>query len=120
VDISQEKLQTLADFWPLAAFLVEPQPLDATAWEKVMKDGAPDRLARARDALARTQPFSMEEIERTLRALIDELGVKPKDVFQPIRVAIAGTTISPGIFESLAALGREEALDRIDEALQRT
>ncbi|MEX2197054.1 MAG: glutamate--tRNA ligase [Thermoleophilaceae bacterium] len=120
VEISQEKLQTLADFWPLAAFLVEPQPTDQKAWDKVMKDGAGERLARVRDALARTQPFETEEIEGTLRGLVDELGVKPKEVFQPVRVAIAGSTISPGIFESLAALGREESLTRIDAALERS
>jgi glutamyl-tRNA synthetase len=45
--------------------------------------------------------------------------VKPKDVFQPVRVATTGTTVSPGIFESVAALGREETLARIDAALQR-
>jgi glutamyl-tRNA synthetase len=120
VEIAQEKLQTLADFWPLAAFLVEPQPTDEKAWAKVMKDGAIERLARTRDVLARTQPFSVEEIEMSLRGLVDELGVKPKEVFQPVRVAIAGSTISPGIFESLAALGREESLTRIDAALART
>lgn len=120
VEISQEKIQTLADFWPLAAFLVEPQPTDEKAWTKVMKDGAPERLARTRDVLARTQPFSVEEIETSLRGLVEELGVKPKEVFQPVRVAIAGSTISPGIFESLAALGREESLTRIDAALART
>jgi glutamyl-tRNA synthetase len=45
------------------------------------------------------------------------LGVKPKQVFQPIRVALAGRAVSPGIFETLVVLGREEALRRIDAAL---
>jgi glutamyl-tRNA synthetase len=45
--------------------------------------------------------------------------VKPKEVFQPIRVALTGTTVSPGIFESVAALGREETLARLDNALAR-
>jgi glutamyl-tRNA synthetase len=45
--------------------------------------------------------------------------VKPRDVYQPVRVAISGTTVSPGIFESVAALGREETLARIDRALDR-
>ena len=43
--------------------------------------------------------------------------MKPREVFQPVRVAIAGTTVSPGIFESVALLGREETLARIDAAL---
>jgi glutamyl-tRNA synthetase len=45
--------------------------------------------------------------------------VKPKALFQPVRVALTGTTVSPGIYESVAALGREEALARIDSALLR-
>ena len=61
----------------------------------------------------------METVEAALRGLVESLGVKPKDVFQPVRVAIAGSTVSPGIFESVAALGRDEALRRIDAALAR-
>jgi glutamyl-tRNA synthetase len=48
---------------------------------------------------------------------VDARGLKPKEVFQPVRVAISGTTVSPGIFESLAVLGRDESLIRIDAAL---
>jgi glutamyl-tRNA synthetase len=119
VSIAQEKMQTLADFWPLAGFLVERREIDPKAWEQVMRDGAPDRLSKAREALARTEPFDVERVEQALRGVVDELGVKPKDVFQPVRVAIAGTTVSPGIFESVAVLGRDETLARIDEALAR-
>src|SRR3989440_6454960 len=119
VAIAQEKMQTLDDFWNLAAFLVEPQPDDQAAWEKVMTDGAPDRLRRAREALAATEPFDAESIETALRRVVDDLGVKPREVYQPIRVAISGRTVSPGIFESVAALGRDETLARIDRALRR-
>ena len=45
--------------------------------------------------------------------------MKPKEIFQPIRVALTGTTVSPGIFESLWALGREESLSRLEKALQK-
>jgi glutamyl-tRNA synthetase len=117
--VAQEKMQTLADFWPLAGFLVERQPFDEKAWSKVMRDGAPERLRRVREALARLEPFTPEQVEQALRGVVDELGVKPKDVFQPVRVAISGSTVSPGIFESVAALGREETLQRIDAALAR-
>jgi glutamyl-tRNA synthetase len=120
VAISQEKMQTLADFWPLAGFLVErPAGYDEKAWSKVMSDGGTDRLRAARTALEEAgEPFDTDQVERALRGLVERLEVKPKDVFQPIRVAITGTTVSPGIFESVAALGREETLARIDDALQ--
>jgi glutamyl-tRNA synthetase len=118
VAISQEKISTLAEFWDLAAFLVERQDFDPKAWGKVMRDGAPERLRAAREALERAEPFDQETVERALREVVERLGVKPKDVFQPVRVAISGSTVSPGIFESVAALGRDETLARIDQALQ--
>ena len=117
VAISQEKLRTLDDFWPFAGFLFERREIEPAAWEKVMKEGAAERLQRARDALAAAEPFDAEGVEAALRGVVEELGVKPKDVFQPVRVAIAGTTVSPGIFESVATLGRDETLIRIDAAL---
>ena len=117
-EISQEKMQTLAEFEPLAGFLVERRPFDEQAWSKVMKDGARERLARARGALEAVEPFDSAGVEIALRGLVDELGVKPNKLFQPVRVAISGSTISPGIFESVALLGRDETLERIDAALE--
>jgi glutamyl-tRNA synthetase len=119
IEISQEKMQTLADFWPLAGFLVERREFDPKAWDKVMRDGAPERLRAAREALEGAEPFDVEQVEQALRGVVERFDAKPKDVFQPVRVAIAGTTVSPGIFESVAALGREETLSRIDSALEK-
>ncbi len=56
-------------------------------------------------------------MEAALSGVVERHGVKPREVYQPVRVAIAGTTVSPGIFESVALLGREETLRRIDAAL---
>jgi glutamyl-tRNA synthetase len=119
VAISQDKMQTLADFWPLAGFLVERRDFDPKAWEKVMRDGAVERLRAAREALERADPFDVDSVEQALRGVVERFDAKPKDVFQPVRLAIAGTTVSPGIFESVAALGRDETLARIDSALQK-
>ncbi|MDQ3759424.1 MAG: glutamate--tRNA ligase, partial [Actinomycetota bacterium] len=117
--VAQEKMQTLSDFWPLAGFLVERQPTDEEAWQKVMGESARERLEAARDALASLDSFGLESIETALREVVERFEVKPKEVFQPLRVALAGSTISPGIFESVAALGREETLARVDDALAR-
>jgi glutamyl-tRNA synthetase len=120
VEIATEKIQTLADFWPLAGFLFDGPADDPAAFAKVLgREGAPERLEAARDALAGTEPFSVEGVEAALRGLVDELSCKPAEVFQPVRVAIAGTTVSPGIFESVALLGRDETLARIDAAIAR-
>jgi glutamyl-tRNA synthetase len=116
----QEKVSTVAEIPRLIGFAFAPVETDAKAWEKVMtKDGAKEALERARAALAGTEPFDEEQAERALRAVVEELGAKPGAVFQPVRVAITGKSVSAGIFESLALLGREESLARIDAALAR-
>jgi glutamyl-tRNA synthetase len=118
-EIVQEKAQTLEEVWPLIRFLFEPPAEDEKAWRKTMKDEAPVALAAAREALAAAGDFDSATIESALSPLPDRLGLKPGRVYQPIRVAISGGTVSPGIFESLAVLGREESLRRIDAALVR-
>jgi len=117
--IAQEKAQTLNEVWPLIGFLFEEPETDPKAWKKVMKDGAGPLLGEALDALRDTDPFEPAELERSLGRILDERQVKPGKLFQPIRVAISGSSVSPGIFESLAALGRERSLERIERALQR-
>jgi glutamyl-tRNA synthetase len=120
VKISAEKIQTLADFWPLVGFLFDGPVDDASAFQRVIcRDGAGQTLREARAALACIDPFTSETVEAALRGVVDRLEAKPGQVFQPVRVAIAGTTVSPGIFESVAALGREPTLARIDHALAR-
>jgi glutamyl-tRNA synthetase len=117
VAISEEKMQTLADFWPLAGFIFDGPADDPKAREKWLGDEGRAALRAAREALAGVEPFTVAGIEPVLRGVVDARAAKPKDVFQPIRVALAGTTVSPGIFETLEVLGRDEALRRIDAAL---
>src|ERR687896_202576 len=73
-------------------------------------------LAAAGRSLAEVEPFEAEPIEQALRSAADELGLKPRQAFQPIRVAVTGSTVSPGLFESLELLGRETSLERIRRA----
>jgi len=119
VEISAEKIQTLADFWPLAGFLFDGPADDQAAFERTICTGdGVALLEAARDALAAApDPFALEDVEAALRAVVAQRETNPGKVFQPVRVAIAGTTVSPGIFESVALLGREETLVRIDRAL---
>src|SRR5919198_1196720 len=117
VAISEEKMQTLADFWPLAGFIFDGPADDPKAREKWLGDDGPAALRAARDAPAGVEPFTVAGIEPALRGVVESRAAKPKDVFQPIRVALAGTTVSPGIFETLEVLGRDEALRRIDAVL---
>jgi len=121
VAIAQDKMQTLADFEPLCGFIFDGPADDPAAFAKVIgKDGGAENLAAAREALAATEPFDQEHVETALRGVVEERGVKPRQVFQPLRVALAGSTVSPGIFETVALLGRDETLRRVDEALAKT
>lgn len=120
VAIAREKIQTLADFWPLVSFLYEDPVDDPRAFEQTMRrDGASENLRAVREALAATEPFDVAHIEAALRAVVERRDTSAAKVFQPLRVAITGTTVSPGIFESVAALGREETLARVDRTLER-
>ena len=117
-EAAQDKAQTLDEVWPLIRFAFEGPVEDERAWRKVMKDDAGRLLEAARSRLEAAAPeFGAEDVERALSPLPEELGVKPGRLYQPIRVAITGTTVSPGIFESLALIGRDLALERISAAI---
>ncbi len=115
--ISQEKIHTLADFMPLAGPLLDGPADDPSARERWLDADGLAALADARAALAGVAEFDEGSIEAALAGVIERRGAKPRQVYQPLRVALTGTTISPGIFESLSLLGREESLRRIDAAL---
>jgi glutamyl-tRNA synthetase len=117
--IAQEKAQTLAEVWPLIRFLFAPPVDDPKAWTKVMKEGSDELLAAAAAALAPVDPFEPEPIEAALAPLLDQFDVKAGRLYQPIRVAITGSSVSPGIFESLSALGRAASGERIEAAVKR-
>jgi glutamyl-tRNA synthetase len=117
--IAQEKAQTLAEVWPLIGFLFDEPETDEKAWRKVMKDGALPLLTEALEALRGVSSFEPEEIETALGRILAEHDVKPGKLYQPIRVAITGTSVSPGIFESLSVLGKDRSLERIERAVER-
>jgi glutamyl-tRNA synthetase len=117
VAISQEKIQTLADFWPLACFFFTGPARGEQARERWLGEPGLEVLKDARTELSAATSFDVQGVQEALASVIERRALKPREVYQPLRVAIAGTTISPGIFESVALLGREETLRRIDAAL---
>jgi glutamyl-tRNA synthetase len=106
----QDKIETLDQFPGYVRFLfeeVEPEPA---------LDGARPVLREAESALAELEPFEAEPIEHALRGLAERLELKPRDAFQPIRIAVTGSKVSPGLFESIELLGRETTLRRLAAA----
>jgi glutamyl-tRNA synthetase len=109
----QEKIARLAEFPAFAGFLfgdVEPDPADLDG------GASAPMLAAADEALASLEPFEAGEIETALRAAAEGLGLKPRQAFQPVRVAVTGSKVSPGLFESIELLGRETTLSRLRAA----
>jgi glutamyl-tRNA synthetase len=107
----QEKIATFGEFRDFAGFLFEPvQP------DRALLDGSAPLLREARSVLEGLEPFESERIEAALRELAEQLGLKPREAFQPIRVAVTGSKVSPGLFESIELLGRDETLARLDAA----
>ena len=103
----QEKVATLGEFPAFAGFLfarVEPDP-------EAVGDGP--MLPAAVERLAEVEPFEAEQIEAALRELAEHHGLKPREAFQPIRLALTGSSVSPGLFESLELLGKDESLARL-------
>jgi glutamyl-tRNA synthetase len=100
----QEKIEKFSEYPDLARFLFEP----------VDPDGADPVTCRAAlEALEAVEPWEASRIEDALRELADRLGQKPRQAFQPIRIAVTGSKISPGLFESLELLGKDESLARL-------
>jgi len=109
VPLVQEKIGRLGEYPDFAGFLfhdVHPDP--------ALLD--PDVLRAAADELAALDSWDHASIEAALRRLAERLQLKPAQAFQPIRVAVTGSTVSPGLFESLELLGRDESLARISRA----
>ena len=107
VPLVQEKIEKLSQYPDFVRFLFDPVgPVEANA----------EVCRAAADALEAVEPFATEQIEAALRGLAETLGLKPRDAFGPIRLAVTGSKISPGLFESLELLGKPETLARLRSA----
>jgi glutamyl-tRNA synthetase len=105
----QEKIARFGEFPAFAGFLfgpVEPDP--------ELLDGRV--LAEAERALDEVEPFTADRIEAALKSVCERLKLKPRQAFQPIRVAVTGSKVSPGLYESLELLGKAESLARLRSA----
>jgi len=103
--IVQEKIEKFSQYPDFVRFLFEPVEPPAGVDAEI--------CGRAAERIAAVDPWEATTIEASLRELADELGQKPRQAFQPIRLAITGSAVSPGLFESIELLGRDESLVRL-------
>ena len=101
------------------AFLDDLEP-DSSAWaDLAAKPQASDRLRRLADTLASVEPFEHDPIEKAVRGLAADLGVKAGEVIMPARIALTGKKVTPGIFDVILLLGRERSVARLWSAAER-
>ena len=112
------RASTLVDLAERARFYVVPRPipLDENA-AKLLDGPARERLARLAEALQAARSWDQAGLEAAVRAQAEAAGVKLGQLAQPLRAALTGATASPGIFEVMAVLGRDEVLGRLADAV---
>ncbi len=116
----QERARRLTEVGAQVRFLFTDVEMDPASWQSVM--AAPEAAGAvegARAALEALAPWDKESIEGALRAVLEARGLSARKGLQPIRVAVTGSTVSPPLFESLAVLGKERALERLAAAAGR-
>jgi glutamyl-tRNA synthetase len=111
----QERTKLLPEVADQVRFLfTDITTYDEKSWSKVMdKPEGPVALDAATAVLADLDAWTTEAIEAALRGMLEDTGLNARKGFQPIRVAISGSTVSPPLFESLEILGRDESLARL-------
>ena len=117
-----ERMVTLGESVEMLGFLFVDDSAftrDPADVEKLLDEGGREVVLAAHDALAALEAWETDAIDAALRrALVEELGLKPRHAFGPVRVAVTGRRISPPLFESLTLLGRERTLARLSSAAE--
>jgi glutamyl-tRNA synthetase len=111
VPIVQDKIERFGQYPDFAGFFfreVHPDPS--------LLNGRAPIVSAAREELANVEPFDAGQIELALRGLAEKLELSPRKAFEPIRIAVTGSKVSPGLFESIELLGKDETLRRLSAA----
>jgi glutamyl-tRNA synthetase len=119
VPLVQERLKRLDGVVELTAPLlgeIEPPPADRLVGKKMTPQESLAALRRVRSLLVQVEPFEPQAMEPPMRALAEELALKAGQLFGIVRWAVTGQRVAPPLFGSLAVLGREQVLDRLDTA----
>ncbi len=133
-DISEEKYEWIKDIVTAVgdrlkaltqivdyagSFFVDKLEYDEKAVrQRLKKDYVPEMLEELKARLRTTEPFDEANLEEVIRAFAEESGLSASKIIHPLRVALTGKSVGPGIFETVALLGREKAIQRLDEGIE--
>ena len=107
------------DLFGQVEFLIdEPFVVDKEDWDSVNSEEAQKYLEAIRNKFIELDDFNLDIIESSMRSTLEELGIKTRVGFQSARVALTGTKISPPLFESIFALGKETCIARLAESIE--
>lgn len=119
VSLIKDRIKKLSDFVPLTDFLWEKPEYDIEEFKKVKIEDKKKVLQQVSEKLETMEkPWKTELFEKTFRDLADGLGIKAGDMFQFIRIAVSGQSVTPPLFESIQILGEKETMNRVEEALE--
>ncbi|MDO8580549.1 MAG: glutamate--tRNA ligase [Candidatus Omnitrophota bacterium] len=117
VDLYKGRMTTLKDFWGWTDFLFEDSlRIDANIRQKHLAHDLRKEFKLLSERLANTQPFDSSSTEKIFRDLVAELGLKSSDLVHPVRVALTGKEVGPGLFDTISILGKEKTVQRLNEA----
>ncbi len=115
----QPRSKTLVEMAQGAAFYYQDDvTFDEKAADKFLKPDIKAILQKSADYIEGLEAYTQEELENVFKRIMEETDLKFGKIAQPLRVAITGTTMSPGIFEMLLALGKDKTIQRIKSAIQ--
>jgi len=115
-----DRLKTLTQIVDYAGFFfVDKVQYDEEAIKKhLKKEGTVDTLTGLKTKFQETEPFDETSLENAIRSYGESAGLNPGKLIQPLRVALTGKSVGPGIFETLILLGRDRVVQRLDEAVK--
>ena len=119
VRLFQGRMTTLLDFLDWAEFVfVEKPSVDPEAKEKYLSQNRSSEFALLSEKLKRLEHFDLASTEKTFRDLVEELKISSSDLVHPVRVALTGKSVGPGLFETMTLLGKEKTIKRLQEAFK--
>ena len=122
IPLIQERIKILPEISEAVDFFLQEKiavpPADLLIPKKMDAAQVRHLLEAAHGRLAQVETFEASDLEESLRGLADELGVKAGQLFMPLRVAVTGKTATPGLFETIVAIGKERVLQRVRAAAE--